>query len=91
MWMRLNALALAALFSFLTADAVQAQMGNPAMDASRRWNQQEMMLRSQQYEMERQRLRAARAKSQKPVNGAKNNKNKKPGATASKPKAPAKN
>ena len=54
LWMRINALAAAALLSLLSTEAVQAQMQNPSMNAQammmhhQMMNQMDMMRRSQQ-------------------------------------------
>ena len=57
LWMRINALAAAALLSLLSTEAVQAQMQNPSMNAQAMMmhhqmiNQMDMMRRSQQLQL----------------------------------------
>ena len=98
MWIRMNALAAAALLSFLGTGAVQAQSQFPSahtqamMSHQRMMNQMEMMNRSQQLQAmwrarEAQRAKQARAKCQSSAQGARGNTCK---AASGKSKAPVK-
>jgi hypothetical protein len=98
MLIRMNALAAAALLSFLSIEAARAQSQFPSantqamMSHQRMMNQMEMMNRSQTLQAmarvrEAQRAKQARAKCQGSAQGAKGNKCK---AASGKSKAPVK-